>query len=604
MAKKSKTSKRTGKRQASPKAKAPGKSGPKVEVKASRPKRKKGKKTAEPKAKVTRKSRPKASVKVSHPKQKKTKRTAAPKAKVSRKSKPKASVKASHSKRKATPKAKVSRKSRPKASVKTSHSKRKATPKAKVTKSKSKPQTSKKRVSTKAKAHKRHTRVKASAKRRAVSKRSSRRKSVRKSVSSKAKTSRSKSKSSIRKRHIAKRAKPVKRHVRHSKRSSKSVDFDFNSWLLPEMELEKHELSLQVETGIEDNIKGSTRYAWIGSGQCGGRLVKSFYDIGYKKVLAVNTTHNDLDLLELPKDQKFLMDIGEKGAGKDMNRGKKAAQEYKSEILHHANKIFGSQVDHIMVCFGAGGGTGSGSAIEVLDVAKRYARYVGLNPDTNVGVLMTLPTIGESSSPIVAKNAYNVVKQLSQMAAHKKISPFIIVDNDKVQKMYPGLTVKSFWPSVNQTVAGLFDIFNRLSALSSQYTAFDASDYRSIMQSGGCTIMGLTKVNQFKDKFAISHAVKQNLERTLLASGFELSSAQMAGCIVVGSKKLMSNVPGLQDNINYAFDVLSEITGNASVHRGIYEDNRDYLRVYTVIGGLDAPLSRLQEMVKKPAGVR
>ena len=90
--------------------------------------------------------------------------------------------------------------------------------------------------------------------------------------------------------------------------------------------------------------------------------------------------------------------------------------------------------------------------------------------------------------------------------------------------------------------------------------------------------------------------MKNNLAKTLLASGFDLSTAKLAGCIVVGGKKLMNNISGLQDNINYAFDVLAEITGQATIHRGIYEDNRDCLRVYTIIGGLDCPAVRLEEL--------
>jgi cell division GTPase FtsZ len=142
----------------------------------------------------------------------------------------------------------------------------------------------------------------------------------------------------------------------------------------------------------------------------------------------------------------------------------------------------------------------------------------------------------------------------------------------------------------------MWDIFNRLSALSSQYTSFDPVDYRSIMESNGCAIMGLTKVSKFGDKFALSEAVKKNLSKTLLASGFDLSTSKVAGCIAVGGKKLMANVKGLQDNIDYAFDVLSEITGKATIHRGIYEDSRDSLRVYTIIGGMDAPTERLEEL--------
>jgi cell division GTPase FtsZ len=366
---------------------------------------------------------------------------------------------------------------------------------------------------------------------------------------------------------------------------------------IPMLDLEQYEPVLEQELGVEDTIKGSTRYAWLGGGQCGGRLVKSFYDLGYKKVLAVNTTHHDLDLLGIPEEQKFLMDIGEKGAGKDIDRGDRAVQQYQQEILHLARQTFSTQVDHIMVCFGAGGGTGSGSVMGLIEIAKRYARYVGLrNPNKKVGVIMTLPTVGEASSPLVAENAYEVGTRVSKLASAGEISPLIIVDNDKINRMYPGLTVKSFWPSINNTVAGLFDIFNRISALSSEYTSFDPVDYHSIMESGGCALMGLTKVNEFGDKFAISEAVKKNLQKTLLAGGIELTTSKLAGCIVVGGKKLMNSVIGLQDNINYAFDVLSEITGQATIHRGIYEDDRECLRVYTIIGGLDSPTVRLEEL--------
>jgi cell division GTPase FtsZ len=364
---------------------------------------------------------------------------------------------------------------------------------------------------------------------------------------------------------------------------------------IPTLDLEQYEPNIEEESGVEDCIHGSTRYAWLGGGQCGGRLVKSFYDLGYKKVLAVNTTHHDLDMLDIPEQQKFLMDMGEKGAGKDMIRGGKAVNKYQQEILHLAGKTFSTKVDHIMVCFGAGGGTGSGSVFGLIEIAKRYARYIGLeNPNKKVGVIMTLPTVGEASSPLVAENAYKVATRLSELASAGAISPLIIIDNEKINKLYTGLTVKSFWPSINNTVAGLFDIFNRISALSSQYIAFDPVDYNSIIESGGCTIMGLAKVKRFDDKFEISEAVKKNLQKTLLADGFDLSTAKLAGCIFVGGKRLMNEVSGLQDNINYAFDVLSEIVGRASIHRGIYEDDRECLRAYTIIGGLDSPTARLE----------
>lgn len=369
---------------------------------------------------------------------------------------------------------------------------------------------------------------------------------------------------------------------------------------IPVLELEQYKVKPLIETGVKDAFFGSTRYAWIGSGQAGGRLVKSFYDLGYKKTIAVNTTTHDLDLLDLPKAQKYLMDIGEKGAGKEMSRGREAVMRTKQDILHLAIKTFGTEVDHVMVCFGAGGGTGGGSAVELLDAAKTYIRSIGeAEPNKAVGAIMTLPTVGEAASPQVAQNAYKVAMELGRLASEGQISPLIIIDNEKISKMYPGLTVKAFWPTINNTVAGLFDVFNRLSSLNSPYTTLDPVDYHSILRSGGCAIMGLTKVDKFDDRYALSEAVRQNLTKTLLADGFNLASAKVAGCTMVGGKQMMGLTPNLQDNINFAFDVLAEITGKATIHRGIYEDNRESLRVYTILGGLDFPTARIEDLIAK-----
>ena len=78
---------------------------------------------------------------------------------------------------------------------------------------------------------------------------------------------------------------------------------------------------------------------------------------------------------------------------------------------------------------------------------------------------------------------------------------------------------------------------------------------------------------------------------------FDLATAKVAGCAVVGGKSMMAETPALQDNINYAFDVLADITGNATIHRGIYEDQRNSLRVYTIIGGLDFPAERIEKII-------
>ncbi|MHC4546200.1 MAG: hypothetical protein ACYSYL_17085, partial [Planctomycetota bacterium] len=216
-------------------------------------------------------------------------------------------------KRKVTSRKRATRKSpaaRPRATRKSTTKKRTTTKKRVTPKAKAgRKSTAKKRTITRKSVTPKATRKRATTKKRAT---------TRKTVTPKARAAR----------------KPVRKVARKRKPVRHKGEFDFNAWLLPRLELEKYELHAEAETGVKDDIKGSTRYAWIGAGQCGGRIVQSFYDLGYRKVLAVNTTHHDLDLLDIPRGQKFLMDIGAKGAGKDMGRGKDAVLQYQQEILH------------------------------------------------------------------------------------------------------------------------------------------------------------------------------------------------------------------------------------------------------------------------------
>ena len=355
---------------------------------------------------------------------------------------------------------------------------------------------------------------------------------------------------------------------------------------IPDIDLEDYEVPEDEETAVEDEAGGSQVFAWIGSGQGGGRLAKAFYDRGYRKCIAVNTSNQDLDTLDLPKAQKLLLDVGEQGAGKDMSRGREAASKYKQHIFDLMRKIYGNNVDHLFVCIGAGGGSGSGSTDILIEVAKKYMKYIGHdNPEKRVGVVLSLPTRGEAGSPQVAKNAHEVLTITNDLAVNNEISPLIVLDNAKIEKMYKGLTVKKFWPTVNNTISGLFHVFNVLTNQSSPYTSFDPTDYATVLQCGGVMVMGVAKLKEFDDEQSVSRAVKTNIEKTLL-SDVDISDARVAACVAVGGKDIMENTAGLMDSLSYGFDTLSSLCPNATLHRGIYEDNKDSLRLFTLVSGL------------------
>ena len=367
---------------------------------------------------------------------------------------------------------------------------------------------------------------------------------------------------------------------------------------IPVLDLEEYEIPKEEESIIKDESKGSVKYAFIGVGQGGGRIAKSFYDLGYKKTIILNTSKHDLALVKMPDAQKFFMDIGEEGAGKVMERGEEAVKRYKQEIFDLMRRLFGT-VDHVFVCAGAGGGTGSGGILPLLGVAEKYLKYAGYDtPSERLGAIVTIPTNGEAASPMVASNAFKTVSAVGGLAEASKISPLIIVDNDKIVKMYKNLTPAKYWPTINGAVSNLFNIFNYLSSCPSKYTSFDTTDYLSLLRSGGCMIFGLAKISDYKTEHNISQTMKNVLHKTLLAEGFDLGTAKTAASIVVAGKKIMDTEAGLMDKINYAFDCMSNMCPNATVHRGIYEDGRDSVRIYTIISGLKMPERRIA-MLKK-----
>jgi cell division GTPase FtsZ len=373
-----------------------------------------------------------------------------------------------------------------------------------------------------------------------------------------------------------------------------------DKFTLPVLSLEEFELPEDELEDIEVEVSGSIRYAFIGIGQAGGRLCAEFYKLGYRKAICVNTSEQDLNTVDIPETQKVNIGGGiGSGAGKNMERGEEAATSNQQLIYNAMKRIFGTHVDHIILCAGSGGGTGGGALIPSIMIAKKYLQFIGADDvDKKVGVIMTLPTNGEAASPRVALNAYSLADRISAMAEAGSITPLMVIDNDRIQKLYPKLTMAEFWPTINSTVAGLFDIFNRLSVRESAYTSFDPEDYRSVINCGGHAIMGVTSVKWDHDSGdeQLATAMKTNLEKTLLADGFDLSTAKYGAAAVVGGTKDFKKIAGLPRAIEQAMDMLTQMCGQATLHRGIYEESRDGLRVYTIVGGLKRPAARYKKL--------
>ena len=345
---------------------------------------------------------------------------------------------------------------------------------------------------------------------------------------------------------------------------------------------------LAVDFAVKDEVDVSFKLAFVGSGQGGSRIAATFHKMGYRRVCAINTSQQDLATLALPAQAK--MCIGGGGAGKDPKAAHNLFNEKREDVLDLMRRCFGQQIDRTFVCIGAGGGTGSGTSIRLTETARDLQTQ--LKCPTKIGVIVSLPKNSEGSK--VAANAFTTVESLVGLVDEGVVSPLIILDNEKIKAIYPGLAVDPFWDTANQSVASLFHLFNSVTCKQSSYTTFDAADFATVLDSG-IIVFGATPIEKWEDPTDISYAVRDNLKRNILCGGMDLATGNVAGVVVVGGQEILSKIP--HENLDHGFEQFTRLLKPGStVHRGIYRGDKQTLRAYTVIGGLAKPASRLEEL--------
>jgi len=149
---------------------------------------------------------------------------------------------------------------------------------------------------------------------------------------------------------------------------------------------------------VKDEVDVAFKLAFIGVGQGGGRIAESFYKLGYRRVCCINTNSQDLSGIDIPLENKLVMDVGHGGAGKDPSKGEAAAKQYHEDIYDIMRRSFGRDFDRILVCIGSGGGTGSGACNHVIDTAHEIAssfKIEGEGKPPSVGVIVSMPKVTE-----------------------------------------------------------------------------------------------------------------------------------------------------------------------------------------------------------------
>ena len=212
----------------------------------------------------------------------------------------------------------------------------------------------------------------------------------------------------------------------------------------------------------------------VGVGGAGTNAVNRMVDSGLKGVefIAVNTDSQALALCQAPNK----IQIGEKltkglGAGANPDVGQKAAEENREDI---ANAIKGS--DLVFVTCGMGGGTGTGAAPVIAEIAR------------DMGIL----TIGVVSKPFLFEGRQrmkNAESGIERLKAH--VDTLVVVPNDRLLSVVTkGTTMTEAFKiaddTLRQGIQGISDLIAVPSLIN-----LDFADVRTVMQSRGLAHMGI-----------------------------------------------------------------------------------------------------------------
>ncbi|MBM4236991.1 MAG: cell division protein FtsZ, partial [Euryarchaeota archaeon] len=255
------------------------------------------------------------------------------------------------------------------------------------------------------------------------------------------------------------------------------------------------------------------KIAIIGCGGGGSNTIRRLYQSGIVGATLVAANSDAKHLLSIHAPHKVLLGrtlTKGLGAGAIPETGMKAAEEAKDELLRYVD---GQHI--VFVTAGMGGGTGTGSAPIVADMARQRASLV-------MGVV-TLPFRAEGK--VRMDNALKGLKRLREFC-----DTTIIVPNDKLLELVPKLPLEAAFKVADevlmQSIKGITEIITKPGLVN-----VDFNDIMTIMKNGGVAMIGMGDSDSVDGR--IEEAVDGALSSPLLGD-LDLHEARGALIRVVG----------------------------------------------------------------------
>ena len=326
----------------------------------------------------------------------------------------------------------------------------------------------------------------------------------------------------------------------------------------------------------QTDSNGQARFTVFGVGGAGGNAVQHMLesDIQGVKFVCANTDKQALDRM----NAQFKIQLGEQstrglGAGANPHVGQAAAEESRDLIRQHLEGT-----DMVFVTAGMGGGTGTGAAPVVAEIAKE------------MGIL----TVGVVTTPFnfEGKRRLQSAEQgIEALEAH--VDSLIIIPNQRLLKVFRDISMKDAYKKADDVllnaVRSIFDLVVRPGHIN-----LDFADLKTAMSTRGYAMMGA--------------GLGRGENRARQAAEQAIRSPLLDNVTIMNAKGILINVTGGDDvtfgEIEEITDVVNQIVdldeGQVFYGTVFDPDARDEISVTVIATGLTRNSADSAEPVKRP----
>ncbi len=304
---------------------------------------------------------------------------------------------------------------------------------------------------------------------------------------------------------------------------------------------------------------GKPKIVVVGCGGSGNNTVHRLSTMGVDTALTIAVNTDKQHLLMTKANKRVL--IGRSitrglGAGGHPEVGRKAA-----ELARGVLEDLLADSDMVFFCVGLGGGTGTGAAPVVADIAKKQGAIV----------------IGFAQMPFEFERV-RIQKAIDGLNELKDVCDTVIVlDNNKLLEYYPNLPIDDAFSVMDQliaeTIKGLSDTIIEPSLMN-----IDFADVKTIMGQGGVSVM---LVGEAKAQDKANAVVRDCLSHPLLDVDYRGASGALVH-ITGGNDLTIKEAEEIVRNLTFEIDDRALVIWGARIEK----EFESFVRVVAIMTGI------------------